>query len=368
VRRRDLGASVIAGYPWFAEGCRDAAIALPGLAIATARFGDARDVMRRLLATAERGLLPASFAEDGQDAAPAHPAADSSLWLFVAAHEYLSATGDDLFVRDELAGVLLALLDAYLAGTDHGIACSGDGMIATAAPGVPLTWMNARVKDWIATERGGTPVELAALWINALRIGEEIARVAGREPDAARYASTAEKASAAFRRLFWDDAAGALRDVVGPGGADATLRPNQVIALGLPHPVLPDGDAVRALDAVRRKLRTPVGLRTLDVDDPQYRGRYVGDAWLREKAYHQGSAWPWLLGAYVRACLRHEGMGGAAEARACLDFIEPHLAEAGIGTVSELFDGDAPHTPRGAIARCLSVAELLRALKAVEAA
>ncbi len=367
VERGGRGASVVVGYPWFPEAGREAVMALPGLAIAVGRAAEARDIIRHLLATAERALLPVAFSEDGGGGPSTHAGADPSLWLFVAAHEYARAAGDDGFVRGELAASLLEILNAYVEGTPAGIDVAPDGLLRANVPGVPLTWMNARVNSWVATERAGKPVEIEALWINALRIGAEIAGRAGRAADASRFEALAATATASFRAEFWDPRAGYLRDAAGEP-PDGSLRPNQVIALGLPHAVLGDDEARRALRVVREKLWTPCGLRTLASSDPRYRGRYVGDSWLREGAYHQGTVWPWLLGPYLRAVARTEGRRAARlAARPSLEFLRAHLTQAGLGTVSEIFDGDPPHTPRGAISAALSIAEFIRIVKEVEA-
>jgi predicted glycogen debranching enzyme len=364
VRRRDNLASVMTGYPWHPEGGRDAAIALPGLALATGRFLEAREILRNLVHHAREGLAPVAFSEDGAGEPSSHASADTSLWIFVAVHEYLRATGDDVFVRTEMAGPLLDVLRRYAEGTLHGIAQDADGLVRASAPGVPLTWMNARVGSWVATERAGKPVEVAALWINALRIGAEIARLSGSagasEGEAARLDAAAERARAAFRRAFWDPDAGSLRDIA-DGADDPAVRPNQAIALGLPYPVIADAEARRALAVVRSRLWTPCGLRTLDPADPRYRARCVGDAWLREGAAHQGTVWPWLIGPYLRAVARVDGRDAArAEAAPSLERLAQHLREAGLGSVSEFFDGEAPHAPRGAVGSALSVAECLR--------
>jgi predicted glycogen debranching enzyme len=369
VRGSDKLTAVLGGYPWFPEGARDAAIALPGLTLATGRYAYARDVIRHLLMRIEGGLLPASFLEERDGGAPPPPSVDSILWLIVAVHEYLRATDDRAFVANEVAAPIVSALDALRHGSTPRARVDGDGLLVIDGAGTPLTWMNARVGDWVATERAGMPVEVCALWVNALAIGSELAAIAGERDQVAALGAESERARAAFERAFWDENTGFLRDTVGgdasTGGA---LRPNQIIALGLPHPVLGAAESRRALETVRAKLWTPFGIRTLSPDDSQYRGRYIGDTWLREKAYHQGSAWPWLFGAYVRACLRVEGAAGAAHARECVSFLEAHVRDAGIGTVSELFDGDAPHSPRGAIASAIGVAECLRALDAIASA
>ncbi len=364
VTRRDALASVVAGYPWLPEAGREAAIALPGLAIATGRHREAREAIRNLLQLAANGLVPVSFSEDGEGEPSSFAAADVSLWVFVAVHEYLRETGDEPFVRSELASPLLAILHAYERGTLFGIEVGDDGLLDATAPGIPLTWMNAQVEDWVATERRGRAVEVCALWINALRIGAEVARIAGENAEAVRLESRAAQGRKSFRAAFWDASAGYLRDLVGDGSANGSLRPNQAIALGLPHPVLGAEESRRALRVIKEKLWTPRGLRTLAPDDAHYRGRCIGDVWLREGAVHQGTVWPWLLGPYLRAVARTLGHDAArTEAAPTLAFLGSHLREAGLGTVSEIFDGDPPHTPRGAPASALSVAELVRVVR-----
>lgn len=364
VTRRDGASTALSGYPWLSEGGREAAIALPGIAIATGRHDAAREAILHLLRHAERGLVPVAFSEDGDGGPSSRASVDASLWVFVAVHEYLEATRDDAYVRAEMAAPLLEILDWYREGTSFGIRAGADGLLGTDAPGIPLTWMNAQVGSWVATERRGTAVEVQALWVNALRIGAEVARVAGRSMLAEDLDEAADRARAAFRHTFWNEERGFLRDVAGAGDGEGSLRPNQAIALGLPFPVLGDEEARRALAAVRARLVVPCGLRTLPPDDPRYRARYVGDAWLREGAAHQGTVWPWLLGPYLRAIARHEGRGAAeSEADGSLRWLARHLREAGLGGVSEICDGDPPHTPRGAIASALSAGEMLRILR-----
>ena len=363
VRGSDKLTGVMGGYPWFPEAARDAAIALPGLTLATGRYAYARDIIRHLLLHVDGALLPGGFLEERDGSAPPPPGIDAILWLIVAVHEYLRATDDRAFVENEVAAPLLSALETLRRGTTAYTRIDDDGLLRIDGAGVPLTWMNARVGDWVATMRAGKPVEVSALWVNALAIGSELAKITGDRAQEASLTAESERARAAFEAAFWDESVGSLRDVAGESAAaGGALRPNQVIALGLPHPVLGDAQMRRALDSVRRKLWTPVGIRSLSPDDAQYRGRYVGDTWLREKAYHQGSAWPWLFGAYVRARARLDAASAHPHVGECASFLEEHVRDAGVGSVSELFDGDAPHSPRGAVASAISVAECLRAL------
>ncbi|MFN0150393.1 MAG: amylo-alpha-1,6-glucosidase [bacterium] len=361
VRRQDHLASVIAGYPWYAEGARDAAIALPGLTLTTERFPEARDIIRGLLLHLEAGFLPASFPEEGAASGARPPSVDTALWLLVAVHEYLRATSDRAFVKDEVAAPLLNAIALIREGGARGVRCDADGLLVVEPCGAPMTWMNGKVGDWLATERAGKSVEVCALWVNALAIGAELAEILGRHDEEESLVTAGAHARDGFENAFWNPAAGYLRDTVREGVDDTALRPNQVIALGLPHAVLGEAESRRALSVVREKLWTPYGLRSLAPEDALYRGKYIGDAWLREKAYHQGSVWPWLLGSYVRAWLRVDGRVAIPHLRSSLEFLEAHLLDGGVGSISELFDGDEPHAARGAFSSAAAVAECLRA-------
>jgi predicted glycogen debranching enzyme len=255
---------------------------------------------------------------------------------------------------------VFAVLEGYRAGTRHGIRMTPDALITQGEAGLQLTWMDAKVGDWVVTPRPGEPVEIQALWFNALLVGAELARALGEQARAAEWTSLAARARDGFLRAFWSDDLGYLADVVSAGTRDLSLRPNQLYAVGLPHSLLPRDKAVRVVEAARRALLTPVGLRTLAPGDPAYRGRYEGDATSRDAAYHQGTVWPYLMGVYFDAVIRLYGEDGKAEAREWLAGFAPHLAEAGLGFVSEVFDGDAPHRPGGTVAQAWSVAELLR--------
>jgi predicted glycogen debranching enzyme len=257
--------------------------------------------------------------------------------------------------------VVAAILDGYRSGTRHGVRMTRDGLITQGEEGLQLTWMDAKVGGAVVTPRRGLPVEVQALWYNALLIGAEVARETGEPARARECTALAGRARESFLKAFWSEEQGYLADVVAEDGrADLSLRPNQLYALGLPHVMLARDRALRVLDAVKRHLLTPVGLRTLSPEHPAYRGRYVGGPAERDAAYHQGTVWPYLAGAYFDAVTRVHGEAGKAEAREWLDGFAAHLEEAGLGTVSEVFDGDAPHAPGGAIAQAWSVGEVLR--------
>jgi len=341
---------IIAGYHWFAEWGRDSMISLPGLCLATHRFSDARRILRRWLHACNGGLIPNRFVEHGQ---PEYNSVDGALWLFVAVWKYLQATGDQAFVRDEALPRLLNAINWFVQGTRYDIRAGSDGLVIASANGVQLTWMDAKVDDVCITPRDGKPVEVNALWYNALRIAAALS-------DDADLSRRADAVRDVFRERFWNERAGCCFDVLDP--EDGSIRPNQLLAISLPFPLLQGPRAEAVLRVCEEKLLTPVGLRTLAPDDPRYRGRIEGNQRERDSAYHQGTVWPWLLGPFITALVRVRGEAGRAEGRRLVGNMEAHLREAGVGTISEAFDGDPPHAPRGCIAQAWSVAELLRVI------
>ncbi len=362
--RRGTGLStVIAGYPWFSDWGRDSMIALPGLCLTTGRFAEAKGILRAFARTTSEGMLPNRFPDSG-DEAPEYNTVDATLWFFVAAWKYLEATGDGAFVRDEMMPVFREILAWHERGTRHGIRVGSDGLLHAGAPGVQLTWMDAKVGDWVVTPRTGKPVEIQALWANALAISAELYDRFGPVDEAAKLRARAEQVRKTFVERFWNEQTGGLFDVADGAegdGRDVSVRPNQIFALSLPFPLIEGERAERLLAHVEAKLLTPCGLRTLSSDDPRYRPIYLGGPLERDGAYHQGTVWPWLFGPYITALVRVRGEEGKRQGRKILEQFAPHLAEAGIGTVSEIFDADPPHAPRGCPAQAWSVAELLRA-------
>jgi predicted glycogen debranching enzyme len=360
--RRDAGATLVAGYPWFADWGRDTFIALRGLCLAAGNLDAAREILLQWAGAVSEGMLPNRFPDQGD--VPEYNSVDAALWYVVAVHDYLeaaAAAGRRPSAAEEarLAGAVESILDGYARGTRYGIRMDADGLLAAGRPGVQLTWMDAKVGDWVVTPRIGKPVEVEALWLNALRAG------AGRSP---RWKGILARGTASFQERFWNAAAGCLHDVVDvngvAGAADAALRPNQIFAVGgLPFPVL-EGERARAVvDAVESRLLTPMGLRSLAPGEPGYTGRYEGGVRERDGAYHQGTVWPWLLGPFVEAWVRARGGAAPVRREARERFLEPllrHLDEAGIGHVSEIADGDPPHTPRGCPFQAWSVGEALR--------
>ncbi len=353
------GMTIIAGYHWFGDWGRDTMIALPGLALSTGRPEIARTILTTFARFVDRGMLPNRFPDAGE--APEYNTADATLWYVEAIRAYHEATGDDALVR-ELYPTLEAVVAAHRAGTRYGIGeDAADGLLRAGEPGLQLTWMDAKVGDWVVTPRIGKPVEINALWYNVLCTMAEFARVAGRPAPA--WTALAERVARSFAR-FWCERTGCCYDVIdGPDGDDARLRPNQIFAVSLPASPLAADRQRRVVEACARHLLTPMGLRSLAPGDPAYCGRYQGDVLARDGAYHQGAVWAWLLGPFALAWRRV--FGDVAGARELLAPLADHLAEYGLGSIAEIFDGDAPHAPCGCIAQAWSVAETLRAWHAL---
>jgi predicted glycogen debranching enzyme len=352
--------TVIAGYHWFGDWGRDTMIALPGLTLPTGKYEVARSILRTFAKHVDQGMLPNRFPEAGETSE--YNTVDAALWFFEAARAYLAYTGDLEFVRDELYPMFADIISWHARGTRYGIRVDGSGLLASGELGVQLTWMDAKVGDWVVTPRRGKPVEIQALWYNALCIIEDLASRFGDEAARKRYRHMAAAAQWSFNRLFWNEKLGCLYDVVNGGPPDPSIRPNQIFAVSLPHSMLPLDRAGSVVEKVKEHLLTPFGLRTLAQTDPQYRRRYTGGPTERDGAYHQGTVWAWLLGPFITAYIKVNGRSEEArrQAQAWLSPLEYHLAEAGLGHVSEIFEGDAPHRPCGCIAQAWSVAEILR--------
>ncbi|MFN0074284.1 MAG: amylo-alpha-1,6-glucosidase [Chloroflexota bacterium] len=349
--------SVIAGYPWFNDWGRDTMISVPGLTLATGRADEAADILRGFGQYVADGLLPNNFPDrPGVDAG--YNTADAALWYLWATYQYVQATGDAALVGDILP-VLQSIVNHYAAGTRYGIGADPvDGLLRAGEPGLQLTWMDAKIGDWVVTPRQGKAVELNALWYNALRIVAGFLAGAD-DAGAKRYALEAERVAMSFRARFWDPQRRIIADVIdGPDGDDWSVRPNQILTVSLPYPLLDGAEAEAVVRDVGRTLVTSYGLRSLAADDPGYCPTYDGDQWHRDSAYHQGTVWTWLLGAYVEA--HYRVFGDAAAALAYIEPITHHLRDAGLGSVSEIFDADPPHLPRGCVAQAWSVAEVLR--------
>jgi predicted glycogen debranching enzyme len=360
--RRGSGNTIVAGYPWFTDWGRDTFIALRGLCLATGRVSEARSILLQWADLVSEGMLPNRFVDQGDS--PEYNSVDASLWYVVAVHDYLRAAealGAETLAADGrmLGEAVTAILSGYSRGTRFGIRLEPDGLLAAGEPGVQLTWMDAKVGDWVVTPRIGKPVEVQALWLNALRIAGEFTPM---------YHDTFERGLRSFNERFWYPDGGYLYDVIDvdhhAGRVDPTLRPNQILAVGgLPYPVLDGRLAARVVDTVESRLWTPLGLRTLASDDPRYVRRYEGDVRSRDGGYHQGTVWPWLLGPFVDAWLRVRGNSPQARREARRSYFEPllaHLSHAGLGHTSEIADAESPHTPRGCPFQAWSVGEALR--------
>jgi predicted glycogen debranching enzyme len=365
--RRGAGQTIIAGYPWFTDWGRDTFIALRGLCIAGGRLEDARAILLAWAEAVSDGMLPNRFPDQGD--APEFNAVDASLWYVIAVGDLLraaAAPGRSLSARDAAAlrAAVEAILAGYAAGTRFGIHCADDGLLAAGEPGVQLTWMDAKIGDWVVTPRIGKPVEVQALWLNALAIGSARSE---------RWAALLARGRRAFADRFWNAERGCLFDVIDcdhvAGTNDAALRPNQIFAVGgLPLDLLEPARAARVVEVVERHLWAPLGLRSLAPGEPGYVPRYAGDGRTRDASYHQGTVWPWLLGAFVDAWVRVRGGTPEVKREARRRFLAPllaHLDQAGLGHISEIADAEPPFTPRGCPFQAWSVGEALRLDRAI---
>ena len=351
--------TVIAGYPWFTDWGRDTMISLEGLALLTGRRMDAAHILQRFAHHAKDGLIPNLFPEGKSEGL--YNTADATLWFFHVLDRYVATTGDRELLR-QLLPTMLDIVRHHVEGTSFGIRVDPtDDLLTQGAAGCQLTWMDAKVGDWVVTPRRGKAVEINALWFNALKMLAQWLEVEGRTEEAARLVAHATRTQASFNRRFWFEGGGYLYDVVdGPDGQDdPSLRPNQIFAVALPHPILEPGRWESVVNAVRASLLTPVGLRSLGPQEGCYQARYDGDLRARDAAYHQGTVWGWLTGPFVDAWLRVHPTD-VDGARRLVEQVIPHLGEACIGSISEIFDAEAPFSPRGCVAQAWSVAEVLR--------
>jgi glycogen debranching enzyme len=365
--RDERRTTILAGFPWFADWGRDAFIALPGLLLATGRFEEAKSVLCTFAQAADQGMIPNRFDDYGDTAH--FNSVDASLWFINAAFAYLDAAGDSQTFTQQLLPTIRGIVQSYQDGTRFGIHADTDGLITAGDRDTQLTWMDAKYEGVAFTPRYGKAVEINALWYNSLRWLAYF--YAGHNSENAyHYQDMAEKVAWSFCSLFWNEAAGCLNDCVLPDGTvDASLRPNQIFAVSLPFaPPLSLQQQISIVDTVQRELLTPYGLRTLNVQHPNYKGKYSGPQKDRDQAYHQGTVWPWLIGPFVEAYLKVNQFSRVSKKKAG-EFIQPllsHLTEqACLGSISEIFDGDSPHTPRGCIAQAWSVAEIIRAYQLI---
>ncbi len=365
VQREDGLHTILAGYPWFSDWGRDTMIALPGLCLSTKRFDLARSILLAFARSASEGMIPNRFPDEGET--PDYNTVDATLWFFHAVAQYVERSGDMAFLRDDLYDVLRDSIAWHIEGTRYGIkADERDGMLAAGDSSTQLTWMDAKVGDTVFTPRDGKAVEIQALWFNALRTMSSFASELGDAPTKKLCDSWSRKIKANFAPLFWNEEGKYLYDFVSRDGTyrNADLRPNQIFVVSLPHRLLPLEQEKCVVDAVRRELWTPVGLRSLSPNDPKYRGVYIGDQWQRDSSYHQGTVWTWPIGAFFSAYLRVNKSSVAAktQVRKWMQPLNKQLDESCLGQINEIFDGDAPHAPRGCFAQAWSVAEVLRVL------
>jgi predicted glycogen debranching enzyme len=360
--RRGEGKTIVAGYPWFTAWGRDTFIALRGLCLATGRLDEARDILLAWAGAVSQGMLPNRFPDRGD--VPEFNSVDASLWYIITVHDFfqaMAAKQREVSPRDQqiLRDAIDAILSGYAKGTRYSIHLDDDGLLAAGEPGVQLTWMDAKIGDWVITPRVGKPVEVEALWLNALHIGSTFSP---------RWQELFTRGCEALLRRFWHEEGGYLYDVVDvehqPGTADPSFRPNQIFAVGgLPVSLLDADRARRVVEAVEARLWTPLGLRSLAPAEPGYRPQCQGGVSERDSAYHQGTVWPWLMGPFVEAWVRVRGSTPESKRDARTRYLEPllrHLDEAGLGHISEAADGDPPHTPRGCPFQAWSVGEVLR--------
>lgn len=360
---RGNGQTIIAGYPWFSDWGRDTMIALPGLTLTTGRTDIAKNILLEFSKHISDGMLPNRFPDAGDEAE--YNTVDATLWFFEAIRRYVEATGDLKFVRDKLYKKLADIIAWHLHGTRYNIHLDTDGLLYAGDPDVQLTWMDAKIGDLVITPRTGKAVEIQALWFNALCIMQTLAKEFGDLADAAKYRAMADLCKLSFNGAFWNKEDKCLFDVVENGNRDSAIRPNQIFAVSLFHSMLDAERSANVLAKVQSELLTPVGLRSLAPGDAEYRGVYIGSPFDRDSAYHQGTVWAWLIGPFIDAYRKVHGEDAETEQSVdgFLSGLRSHLLEAGVGQISEIFDGDFPHHPRGCPAQAWSVAEILRVLK-----
>ncbi|TFG45340.1 MAG: hypothetical protein E4H40_08400 [Candidatus Brocadiia bacterium] len=354
--------TILAGYPWFADWGRDAFISLPGLLLCTSRFEQAKNVLTTFAQTADDGMIPNRF--DDYTNTACFNSVDASLWFINSAFEYLKYTEDFQTFEQQLLPTIRWIIDSYYQGTHFDIHADEDSLITAGSPDTQLTWMDAKFNGIVFTPRYGKAVEINAMWYNSHCLLAEF--YAERDTEAAEhYHRLADKVENSFQQRFWNEQTGYLNDCVLPdGSADSSCRPNQIFAVSLPFSAINDDQQKKVVETVERELLTPFGLRTLSPRDSRYKGIYTGPQSRRDEAYHQGTVWPFLIGGFIAAYLKVNDHSCQARQK-CEEFIAPllrHLTEQDcIGQISEIFDGDPPHHPRGCFAQAWSVAELIRA-------
>ncbi|MFZ1701346.1 MAG: amylo-alpha-1,6-glucosidase [Pyrinomonadaceae bacterium] len=357
---RGSGNTVIAGYHWFSDWGRDTMIALPGLTLSTNRPKIAKSILTEFSHHISEGMLPNRFPDAGDT--PEYNTVDATLWYFEALRAYVEKTSDSGFVQTELYDKLSNIIDWHVLGTKYGIKVDSDGLLNAGIPGVQLTWMDAKIGDWVVTPRKGKPVEIQALWYNALCIMAAFAKSFGDQKGEKTFKAMATKAKTNFRSQFWNANDACLYDVVDGDERDASIRPNQILAVSLPFSMLDAATSRKVVAKVQSELLTPYGLRSLSPNDPRYAPIYIGSPLERDGSYHQGTVWGWLIGPFVDAYRRTHSKDAKAEKRIgeILAGFSAHMSETMVGQISEVFDADSPHRSRGCAAQAWSVAEVLR--------
>ena len=360
---RGEGKTIIAGYPWFSDWGRDTMISLSGLTLTTDRPGIARNILLEFSKHISEGMLPNRFPDAGNKAE--YNTVDATLWYFEAIRAYAEKTDDYAFVQEHLYEKLANIIAWHLAGTRYNIHVDTDGLLYAGEPGYQLTWMDAKIGDLVITPRTGKAVEIQALWYNALRTMADLAGRFGNVKEKARYDAMADLCGLSFNAVFWNEDEECLYDVVENGRRDGSVRPNQIFAVSLPHSMLDKERSRKVVKKVETELLTPVGLRSLSPRDKDYCPIYEGSPFQRDSAYHQGTVWGWLIGPFVDAYRRVNGSDVTTEERISeiISGFKSHLTEAGVGQISEIFDAEPPHKPRGCPAQAWSVAEVLRVLR-----
>lgn len=361
--RRGKGFTIVAGYPWFTDWGRDTMIALPGLTLFTGNENIAKGILREFAKSVDMGMLPNRFPDAGE--MPEFNTVDATLWFFEAVRAYFERTSDRRFVEKELFGAMKDILEWHKRGTRYNIRMLDSGLLHAGQSGVQLTWMDAKIGDWVVTPRTGLPVEIQALWYNALRITADFAREFGDGEMEKRCGTLASLVRWSFNRVFWNKNTDCLYDVVlEDGSGDGAIRPNQIFAVSLRHSMLNAERQRKVLEVVEKYLLTPYGLRSLSPTDPNYKGRYEGGPFERDSSYHQGTVWPYLIGPFVSAYRRvHED--NEETHKRVRDFLRPleeSMSEAALGQCAEIYDGDSPQVPRGCFAQAWTIGEMLRVL------
>jgi predicted glycogen debranching enzyme len=358
VKRGEQLRTIIAGYHWFSDWGRDTMISLPGICLVNGRFEEAKKILKTFAMNVSKGMIPNRFPDNGKE--PEYNTVDASLWFFIAIKKYLDYSNDLDFVLKDLLTCLKEIISSHINGTRYNIIIDKDHLLSAGEHGVQLTWMDAKIDNWVVTPRIGKAVEINALWYNALLIISDLVEKNNETEESIKYRVLANNLKKSFLENFLCPERGYLFDYINGNDSDISFRPNQIFAISLPYPLLDKEISASILKMIEEKLLTPFGLRTLAADDPKYISKYRGNQFSRDAAYHQGTVWSWLLGPYITAKVKLEGEAGKKAARELLKKFESHFRDACIGNVSEIFEGEAPFLPKGCIAQAWGAAEILR--------